>query len=329
MMKCCPLPLIVTFYKILIYIFIGPFGFKPFTKPLSTIARKHGVSVHLYADDMQLYISCDPDEVDSALVRLEACIEDIRDWMCRNNLKLNDNKTEFVALGSKSQLSKLGDVSVRIGGEVINASQSARNIGVIFDSTVEMVAQVHQVTKSCYLHLRAISKIRKYLTTDAAEKLVHAFVTSRLDCNNSVLYGTAEYLMDKLQLIQNNAARVITQKKKHDHITSTLMSLHWLPVRYRIQYKVLLLAYKSQNNKAPVYLSDLLEPYVPSRSLRSDQQHRLVQPKARTKKYGDRALSTCAPKLWNDLPYSIKCAETVECFKTQLKTHLFKMAYDL
>ena len=95
---------------------------------------------------------------------------------------------------------------------------------------MEMVAEVNQITKSCYIHLRAISKVRKYLTTDTAEKLIHAFVTSRLDCNNSLLYGTADYLLDKLQLIENNAARVITQNRKHEHIMTTLISLHWLPV---------------------------------------------------------------------------------------------------
>ena len=308
---------------------IGPFGFKPFTKPLSAIAKKHGVGIHLYADDTQLYVSCDPDNVNSSLVRLEACIEDIRDWMCRNNLKLNDSKTEFLTLGAKAQLSKIGDMSIRIGGENIPASHSAKNIGVVFDSTMEMVAQVNQITKSCYLHLRAISNIRKYLTNDAAEKLVHAFVTSRLDCNNALLYGIADYLIDKLQLIQNNAARVISQKRKHDHITPTLISLHWLPVHYRIQYKLLLLTFKSQNNKAPVYLADLLEPYIPIRALRSDTQERLVQPKTRTKKYGDRAFSTCGPKLWNELPQNIKCAETVDTFKSLLKTYMFKLAFDL
>ena len=74
---------------------IGPFGFQPYTKPLSAIGRKNGIGIHMYADDTQLYVSCDPENADIALARLEGCIEDIRDWMCRNNFKLNDSKTEF------------------------------------------------------------------------------------------------------------------------------------------------------------------------------------------------------------------------------------------
>ena len=144
-----------------------------------------------------------------------------------------------------------------------------------------------------------------------------------------LVWHCRKYCMDKLQLIQNNAARVMTPKRKHEHITPTLVSLHWLPMWYCIQYKVLLLAFKSQNSKAPVYLADLIELYIPIKSRQSDQQHRLAQPKTRTKKFGDRAFCTCAPKLWNELPQVIKCAESIDSLKTLLKTYLFKFAYNL
>ena len=308
---------------------IGPFGFKPYTKPLTAIAEKHGVSIHLYADDTQLYVSCDPDKPDAAIAKLEECIEEIRLWMQHNNLKLNDNKTEFLTIGTKHQQSKVKDLHIKIGTESIPASSHARNIGVMFDSNMNMEAQINQITRSCYAHLRAISQVRKFLTTDAAEKIVHAFVTSRLDNNNSLLHGIPDYLLQKLQLIQNNCARLITQKKKSDHITPTLIDLHWLPIRYRIDYKVLLLAYKAQQKTAPVYLADLLQPYMPGRSLRSEYQRRLHQPKSHSKKFGDRAFSVCAPRLWNELPIAIREASTVDHFKSLLKTHLFKAAFSV
>jgi hypothetical protein len=250
-------------------------------------------------------------------------------WLAVNNLKLNDNKTEFVIIGSKYQLSLVDKKEIKIGTETIPASNSARNIGAMFDASMKMTDQVNQVTRSCYAHLRAISKIRKYLTIDAATKLIHAFVTSRLDSNNSLLYGIHDYHLHKLQLIQNNSARLIAKKKKSDHITPTLISLHWLPISFRIQYKVLLLAFKCQHNLAPVYLADLLKTYVPSRPLRSVQQHKLVQPKSRLTKFGDRAFSICAPRLWNRLPCEIKEAGSVDIFKGLLKTHLFKLAYNV
>jgi hypothetical protein len=308
---------------------IGPFGFKPYTKPITAIAAKHGVSIHLYADDTQLYVSCDPDNIESATACMEACIEEIRQWMHENHLKLNDSKTEFLIIGTKHQLSQLGDVSIKIGDEAIPSTSSARNIGVMFDAEMNMKEQVSQITRSCYGQLWSISKIRKYLTTDAAERLVHAFITSRLDNHNSMLSGAPDYLLDKLQLIQNQAARVITGQRRNDHITESLVDLHWLPVKYRIEFKMLLFAYKSQHEKAPVYLSDLLYPHVPARSLRSEQQLRLEQPRARSKKYGDRAFSIAAPRLWNNLPLFVKDSDSVDIFKSRLKTHLFKKAFNL
>ena len=308
---------------------IGPFGFKPYTKPLTEIAAKHNVSIHLYADDTQLYVSCDPEDIESAVCRMEACIRDIRKWMHENHLKLNDSKTEFLAIGSKHQLSQLGDVSIHIGEESIPASASARNIGVMFDQEMNMKEQVNQITRACYGQLRGISQIRQYLTTEAAERLVHAFVTSRLDNHNSLLYGVPDYLLNKLQMIQNQAARVISRQKRSDHITQTLKDLHWLPIKFRVDYKILLFAYKSQHSAAPVYLSDLLSPYIPTRSLRSEQQLRLEQPRVRSTRYGERAFSVAAPRLWNELPSDVKEAGTLEAFKSGLKTHLFKIAYNV
>ena len=308
---------------------IGPFGFKPYTKPLSAIAAKHNVSIHLYADDTQLYVSCDPEDIESAVCRMEACIRDIRKWMHENHLKLNDSKTEFLTLGTKHQLSQLGDVSIRIGEESILASASARNIGVLFDQEMNMKEQVNQIMRACYGQVRGIAQIRQFLTTKAAEILVHAFVTSRLDNHNSLLHGVPDYLLDRLQMIQNQAARIITKQKRSDHITQTLIDLHWLPIKYRIQYKMLLFAYKSQQSAAPVYLSDLLSPYIPSRTLRSEQQLRLEQPRARSTRYGERSFSVAAPRLWNDLPVHVKEADTLETFKTRAKTYLFRKAFNV
>ena len=124
---------------------------------------------------------------------------------------------------------------------------------------------------------------------------------------------------------QYNAACLITRKMKSDYIGWTLIGLDQLPIRALIQYKVLLLTFKSQHKVAPEYLVDLLEPYLPAQSFWSEQQHKLDQPKARTKKYGDRAISVCAPNLWNELPIELNEADTVEKFKSQLKTYCLRL----
>ena len=127
--------------------------------------------------------------------------------------------------------------------------------------------------------------------------MIHAFVTSRLDCCNSILYGLPMSELSKLQQLQNTVARLVTKAKKTDHITPVLRNLHRLSVRSRISYKILLLTYKALNGMAPIYISELLHIYKPSRTLRSANQNLLVIPRSNTATYGDRAFSICAPKL--------------------------------
>jgi hypothetical protein len=168
----------------------------------------------------------------------------------------------------------------------------------------------------------------KYLTTEATTLVTHAFVSSRLDSNNPLLYGLPKTKLQKLQRIQNSAARIITRTKKNDHITPHLMDLHWLPITKRIEFKILTLVYKCLNNLAPSYLCSLVKVQHPVRTLRSSVAPTLVVPKSKLKSYGDRAFENAAPKLWNSLPPVVRNSETLESFKSALKSHLFRGAYN-
>ena len=110
-----------------------------------------------------------------------------------------------------------------------------------------------------------IARIRSYLTPETAKLLLHAFVTSKLDYCNSLLYGVPKYQILRLQRIQNVAARLVTATSRYDHISPVLKQLHWLPVAQRIKFKILLLTYKALKDCAPSYIKDLLQPYVPTR----------------------------------------------------------------
>ena len=151
--------------------------------------------------------------------------------------------------------------------------------------------------------------------------------SSRLDNGNALLFGINKSLLDKLQCTQNAAARVLSKTRKFDHITPTLMHLHWLPIQQRIQFKILLLTWKSFNRLAPLYIDQLLEPYVPNQMLRSSDKLLLSTPRTYTS-YGDRAFSSAAPKLWNSLPLHICSCKSVDIFKNNLKTFLFGSAFN-
>ena len=123
-----------------------------------------------------------------------------------------------------------------------------------------------------------------------------------------------------------SAARVLSRTRKRDHISPVLKGLHWLPVKERIEYKILLITWKAMHGCAPSYISNLLTEYVPSRNLRSSGKNLLVT-KRNVSMYGDRSFSSAAPALWNALPTQIRSLETLETFKSNLKTFLFVKAY--
>ncbi len=149
-------------------------------------------------------------------------------------------------------------------------------------------------------------------------------MTSKLDSCNSLLYGLPECDIVKVQRVQNTAARLVLRIPRHEHITPALVELHWLPVRQRIVYKILLITYKALHDMAPEFITNLIQRYVPTRSLRSASACRLVVKRTLTKTYGDRSYVSAAANLWNDLPITIRQAPSLSVFKSHLKTHLFK-----
>ena len=223
-------------------------------------------------------------------------IEDFDACMLSNKLKLTKDKSEVLVISSihrpRPSLS-----SVHICSETVLCSTSARNIGVIVDQSLSMKPHVNAVCKSFFFHLGNIDFIRKYLILNSAKIIIQALIVSELDYCNSLLYGLPLYLIQNLQNSQNSAARLITQSPRFGHITPVLRHLHWLPVHLRIEFQVLLITYKALRGQAPTYIQDLLQPYQPSRSLRSSSQNLLVKPRFNLNSYGKRAFSVAAPDL--------------------------------
>ena len=176
---------------------LGPLLYLLYTSPIADIINDHGLSYHLYADDIQLYISFKStslNDIQQLKLRVECCVRDIDEWIIRNYLKLNQDKTDLVVISSRfHRMPDIGHITV--GSECIAPCDSVRNLGVQFDSIFSFEEHIKNICKSSFYHLRNIAKIRKYLTQDTCEILVHAFISSKLDHCNSLLHGLPKYLL--------------------------------------------------------------------------------------------------------------------------------------
>uniref|UniRef100_A0A3P9CSH2 Reverse transcriptase domain-containing protein n=1 Tax=Maylandia zebra TaxID=106582 RepID=A0A3P9CSH2_9CICH len=244
---------------------LGPLLFSFYMLPLAGIIQSFSdLSYHFYADDIQLYMSFKPHQLDR-LSTLVQCLTQVSDWLSNNYLVLNMNKTETMIIAPPDLYSKISQV---LAPFCSSAKPNIRNLGVIFDSSLGLDSHVKSLSRSCFFHLRNISKLRHMVSLAELEKIVHAFVSSRLDYCNSLFTSLDKSCRSRLQAIQNAAARLLTRSSKRAHITPILCSLHWLPIDFRIHFKIIVLTYRALNGQAPDYLSKLLTKYTTARRLR-------------------------------------------------------------
>ena len=190
--------------------------------------------------------------------------------MTANKLQLNDNKTKaMIILSNRMSVHSPLQSVIHIEDADVPFVSSVKNLGVTLASNLSMSQLISNTCKAAYIQIRHISSIRHLFTTQATQILVCSLVLSRLDYCNSLFSGCPQYLLDKLQKVQNAAARLACKATKFDHIHPILETLHWLPVTHRIQYKILTICFNSISGTAPQYLSDRLQSYTPARQLRS------------------------------------------------------------
>ena len=310
---------------------LGPMLFIMYIKPLSAIIDSHSIIHHSFADDLQLQMSAPPDRISELLHSMQSCISDVKAWATANMLKLNDSKTELMLVTSKrsKHLHNL-PTSITIGNAQIPFKQSVKNLGFTLDCHLTMNAHVSNIARTCYYELRRLASIRRFLTSTATATLVSAFVLSRIDYCNSLLFGSTNDVTSHLQRIQNYAARVIFRLPMSSSITIHLKSLHWLPVKVRSTYKIACLCYHCHSSTAPSYVTDMLhkKPLHTRNTRSSSYTMPLLNRPAHSKAtLGDRSFSFASSSVWNSIPNDVRCAPSLSSFKSRLKTYLFRSVY--
>ena len=294
---------------------LGPILFTIYIKPLSAIIDSHSVIHHSFADDLQLQISAPPDRISELLYSMQSCISDVKAWATANMFKLNDNKTELMLVTSKrTKHLHSPPTSITIGNAQIPFKKSVKNLGFTLDCHLTMNAHVSNIARTCYLELRRLASIRRFLTSTATATLISAFVLSRIDYCNSLLFCSTHDVTSHLQRIQNYAARVILRLPKSSSITIHLKSLHWLPVKVRSTYKIACLCYQSHSSTTPSYVTDMLhrKPLHTRNTRSSSYTMPLLNRPAHSKAtLGDRSLSFASSSVWNSIPNDVRCAPSL------------------
>ena len=233
--------------------------FTMYIKTLSAIIDSHSIIHHSFADDIQLQMSAPPDRISELRHSMQSYISDVKAWATANMLKLNDNKTELMLVTSKrtKHFHSL-PTSITIGNAQIPFKQSAKKLGFTLDCHFTMNAHVSNIARTCYIELRRLASIGGFLTSTATATLVFAFVLSKIDYCNSLLFGSTHDVTSHLQRIQNNAARVILRLPMLSSITIHLKLLYWLSVKVRSTYKIACLCYHCHSSTAPLYVTDML-----------------------------------------------------------------------
>lgn len=299
---------------------LGPVLFNLYIRSIYHCVKLLGFTIMGYADDHQICKSFPHSKQCEVLsLELKNCFHGIKQWMSKYFLQLNDSKTQIIVFGPSKTLNKILIQGVNITLDTnIRFVSTVKNLGMEMDRCLTFRSHVMTLKQKCFHTLRNVRKLRFLLSQDQLKVLVNSLVVSCIDYCNGVLFGISEKLLHQLQLIQNAAAKAISGKYKYDSVGDDIEKLHWLTVKKRIIFKIGLLAYKSVNGQAPLYLQDMFKYAHHGHTVK------LIVPQFNGK-YGSRSFSVIGPRVLNNLPEYVISAFNITTFKSKLKTYLFTL----
>jgi len=309
---------------------LGPLLFSIYTSPISKISMIHNVQQQQYADDTQLYVAVTPTELKDQVSALQSCLVALQTWFCQNGMALNPDKSDAILIGTAQRAHSYSNLtSVNVAGTTVPLASHISILGAKLDSNLTLDNHTNSVSRSCFYHIRALRQIRGALDNSTAATLASALVSARLDYANSILYGTSTKQITRLQRVQNALARVVVPNRPPGSSSLHLLKqLHWLPVEWRIKFKIATLTFKVLETGLPPYLSQQLCPYVPTRGLRSSSSKLLQVPRTNLR-FGSRSFHVSAPTIWNSIPLSVRSCESLTTFRKHLKTLYFQSAFSV
>ena len=296
---------------------LGPVLFNIYVRSLPCLIQNQGFSTSIYADDSNARTQFSLKfQYHNTVIKVPELIEDISRWMQDHFLKINTSKTELILFLPPCEKDTPKILGTFVGDDCIRFSKTVKLLGVNLDSMMNLDNHINNLVSECFYHLKNISKIRRYLTDHDTKKLVHAFVSSKIDFNNSIFYGLKSVTLAKLQRVQNYAARLVCGFPSAIVSSSSLLhNLHWLNVKQRTMFKILLLVHKFFIGIAPQYFCDLL--------LVRCWNERLLHVKFMNTVMGKRSFEYISCRLWNRLPLGTRTLDSTEHFKRNVKTILF------
>ena len=306
---------------------LGPLLYIIYTKEIETIAARHNIQTNLYADDVQLYISFELEDMTRTKSQLSCCLAEIKNWMDSNYLKLNTNKTQLkIFKPAKTSL----DFTFDYNETKLECSNQINLLGVTISKDMDFTSFIAKKVQICNFKLRNLNHIKDSLPFKTRITMVTNLIISNLDYCNSILICASGKAIKPLQLVLNRSIRFIFNLTLRTHITPYLRQLHILPIIYRIRYKACLISFKVFNELAPKYLTGKFTKYhststMSLRMVAGSRDEFMFDNKIPN---GKEHFMYKIKKEWNNLPLEIRRCQTISIFKTKLKTHFFKIAFD-
>ena len=226
---------------------LGPLLFSAYKSPLSTVAKFHQVFQQQYADDTQLYVALSPINYFNELITLQSCLSSLHVWFCENGMALNPSKSDAILFGTAQRLETMFSLTfVKIADSAMQFSDTIKILGVTLDSNLTLGPHIKAISKSCFYHIRSFRQIRLSRDRSMAIAVASALVSAKHDYANSIFFGCLQKHIFRLQRVQHALARVVMQQVYcSSSSTEVLKQLHWLPIKWRIKFKLATSTYKT------------------------------------------------------------------------------------